>query len=256
MRLLSLPAIVTLALVAAACGSEASAPDVESTSRAEEAQQASCASANPALFPKHAHPYGKSLDRWSELLWSYIYAQPIDHNPFLDTTGADCAVGQSGPVWFLPAVPGATLGTSVTRTCTIPRHRAVLLQLASKMNDYPCPEPDFHPAPGQSLHDFLSAPVTPDIDAVTGFEVLLDGVAIDNPLQYRFTSRDVFTFTGDPSLTASFDTCVTGTPQQAYSDGYYLLFKPLPPGKHTIVVNGQDMHGTKVTLREELTIRD
>ncbi len=249
MRHLSLLLIV---LSAAACGSESSPAGVEATSAALRAE---CNDSNPALFAKEARPYGKSIARWSELLWSYIYAQPIDHSPFLDTTGADCAVGQKGPVWFLPAVPGATLGTSVTRSCTIPRHRAILLQLASAMNDYPCPDPTFKPAPGQSLFDFLSAPIEPGISAVTGFEVSIDGTKIDEPLAYRFTSDDVFTFTGDQSLTASFDTCVTGKPQKAVSDGYYLMFKPLPPGAHTIVVNGQDMHGTKVTLREELTIR-
>jgi hypothetical protein len=204
MRHLSL---VLIALSAAACGSEPPASSVEETSTA---LRADCDDPNPALFSKEARPYGKSIERWSELLWSYIYAQPIDHSPFLDTTGADCAVGQKGPVWFLPAVPGATLGTSVTRTCTIPRHRAILLQLASAMNDYPCPDPAFKPAAGQSLFDFLSAPVNPEISAVTGFEVSIDGTKIE---------------------------------------------KPLSPGAHTIVVNGQDMHGTKVTLREELTIR-
>jgi hypothetical protein len=244
--------IVLIALSAAACGSDPSASGVEATSTA---LRSDCDDPNPALFAKDARPYGKSIERWSELLWSYIYAQPIDQSPFLDTTGADCAVGQKGPVWFLPAVPGATLGTSVTRTCTIPRHRAILLQLASAMNDYPCPDPAFKPAAGQSLFDFLSAPVNPEIAAVTGFEVSIDGTKIEEPLGYRFTSDDVFTFTGDPSLTASFDTCVTGRPQKAISDGYYLMFKPLSPGAHTIVVNGQDMHGTKVTLREELTIR-
>jgi hypothetical protein len=39
------------------------------------------------------------------------------------------------------------------------------------------------------------------------------------------------------------------------SDGFYLLFKPLSPGEHTIVVNGHDMHGVAVTLTENLTIR-
>jgi hypothetical protein len=210
---------------------------------------------NPMLFRKDARPYGRSLERWSELLWSYIYAQPIDHNPFLDTTGADCAIGQGGPVWFLPSVPGSSLGTEVTRSCTLPPHRAVMLQLASTMNDYPCPDPTFQPAPGQSLFEFLLDPILPLFDGETGFAVSLDGVAVQDPLGYRFTSDDLFTFTGDPSLQATFDTCVTGKRQPAVSDGFYLMFKPMTRGQHTIVVTGHDMHGTPVTLTENLTVR-
>jgi hypothetical protein len=209
---------------------------------------------NPMLFPKSARPYGRSWERWSELSWAYLYAQPFDHNPVLDTTGADCAIGQAGPVWFLPAVPGSTLGTSVTRRCTIPHHRALLLQLASALNDYPCPDPAFQPAPGQSLYDFLIEPIRPLFDHTTGFEVLLDGVAVHDPLSYRFASHDLFSFTGDLSMQA-YDTCVTGKPQPAVIDGFYLLFKPLAPGEHTIVVNGHDMHGVPVTLTELLTVR-
>src|SRR5262249_46690772 len=105
---------------------------------------------NPMLFPKQARPYGQSIERWSELLWSYIYSIPVDQNPFFDTTGANCAVHQNGPVWFLPATPGSSLGTNVSRSCTIPHDRAIMMQLSSALNDFPCPDPNFHPAPGQS----------------------------------------------------------------------------------------------------------
>ncbi len=245
-----LPVLFVALSLSTACMDDTASSDVSETTAALGDHNR-----NPALFPARAHPYGLSQERWSELLWTYIYAQPIDHNPFLDPTGAECGTGQRGPVWFLPAVPGSTLGTNVTRACTIPRHRAILLQLASIMNDYPCPDPTFEPAPGQTLYDFLIEPIMPPIDMVTGFEVVIDGVAIVDPLSYRRTSDDVFFFKGDPSLNPGFDTCVTGKLQKAVSDGYYLMFKPLSPGPHTIVVNGHDMHGTPVTLTEQLTIQ-
>ncbi len=240
-----------LLVVCLACGAEAPAPVGESSAELRHAQ----VDPNPMLFPKDARPYGRSLERWSELLWSYIYAQPLDHNPFLDTTGADCAIGQEGPVWFLPAVPGSSLGTDVVRTCTIPHERAVMLQLASAMNDYPCPDPSFQPAPGQSLYDFLIAPIRPLFDGETGFEITLDGVPIVDPLSYRLTSDDVFHFKGDTSFAPDFDPCVTGKRQEAVSDGFYLMFRPLSRGDHLIVVNGHDMHGVPVRLTERLTVR-
>lgn len=210
---------------------------------------------NPMLYPKDASPFGRSIERWSEMMWSYIYAQPLDENPFLDTTGADCAVGQEGPVWFLPAVPGSTLGTDITRTCTIPRDWAVMLQLSSAMNDYPCPDPNFQPAPGQTLYDFLISPIRPLFDGKTGFDITLDGVHIVDPLSYRYTSDDIYYFKADPSLYPNFDVCVTGKRQEAVIDGFYLMFKPLSPGQHVIVLNGHDMEGVPVTLTERLTVR-
>jgi hypothetical protein len=156
-------------------------------------------------------------------------------------------------VWFLPSVPGSALGTNITRSCAIPGHHAVMLQLSSALNDYPCPDPSFQPAPGQSLYDFLIGAISPLFDGETGFTVTLDGVAIEDPLSYRFTSDDVFLFKGDLSMQA-FDSCITGKRQPGVTDGFYLMFKPLSRGEHTIVLNGHDMVGTPVTLTEHLTI--
>jgi len=156
-------------------------------------------------------------------------------------------------VWFLPAVPGSSLGNNVTRACTIPRGRAIMLQMSSAINDYPCPDPSFHPAPGQSLYDFLYDVISPLFDNVTGFTVTLDGVNIQDPLSYRFFSPDVFNFKPDPAMVA-FDSCVTVKHMKGVVDGFYLLFKPMTPGQHTIVLVGHDMEGVPVTLTENLTI--
>jgi len=247
------PVPILLLLTCVGCAAEGPVP--EETATVSDELHGDHGNPNPMLFGKNDHPYGRSLERWSELLWSYIYAQPLDHNPFLDPTGADCAIGQEGPVWFLPSVPGGSLGTDVERSCTIPRHRAVMLQLASTLNDYPCPDPTFHPAPGQSLFDFLIEAITPLFDGETGFTVSLDGVEVVDPLSYRFTSDDLFLFKGNAGLSPDFDPCVTGRWQPAVTDGFYLMFKPLAPGEHTIVANGHDMHGVLVTLTEHLTIR-
>jgi hypothetical protein len=209
---------------------------------------------NPMLFPHDAHVFGRSFERWSELLWSWIYAQPFDDNPLLDPTGADCNIGQHGPMWFLASVPGSALGTDVSRTCTIPHNRPILVQLSSLLNDYPCPDPTFHPAPGQSLFEFLIEPVTPIFDDYSGAVITFDGVELVDPLSYRYTSDDLFSFKADVSM-QTFDPCVTGDHQPAVSDGFYLPFRPMTPGAHTIVINAHDMVGTPVTLTWYLTIR-
>ena len=103
-----------------------------------------------------AHPFGTPMSRWAEKLWSWIFSVPTDQNPFLDTTGVDCAVNQpDGPVWYLAPAPGGA--PSVTRSCTIPNGRAVLLLLSGTFNDFPCPtRPSLLPT-GMSLYEFLLA---------------------------------------------------------------------------------------------------
>ena len=247
--------IFTPLFVAVLVGCGANGPPATGTSSADiRHQDDDQAGPNPMLFPKTARPYGQPMSRWAELMWSYIYSIAPDQNPFFDVTGKFCAVDQDGPVWFLPAVPGSTLGTNISRSCTIPQDRAIMLQMSSALNDYPCPDPNFHPAPGQSLYDFLISAISPLFDNVTGFTVTLDGVNINDPLSYRFFSRDVFSFSPDLGMVA-FDSCVTQAHMLGVVDGFYLLFKPMPPGQHTIVLEGHDMEGVPVTLTEHLTIQ-
>jgi hypothetical protein len=254
---------IFLVAVPLGCGTEMPAPaqavPAEKPATAELAsadRRKDCDNPNPMLFEVDARPYGRSIERWTELLWDYIYEIPFDVNPFFDPTGADCGVDQKGPVWFLPSIPGAALGYNVVRSCTIPRDRAVLFQLATADNDYPCPDPTFQPAPGQSLYEFLIGGITPIIDGEPPFTVTLDGVEIVNPRNYRFTSDDLFYIKGDLSLQQTFDNCITGKRQPAVSDGFFFMFKPLPPGKHTIVAIGQNrQNGLTMTLTENLTIK-
>jgi len=241
--------------VAVLVGCGASSPPATDRSSADIRNRNDSTNPNPMLFPKDASPYGRTMSQWAEAMWSYIYSVPIDQNPFFEPTGKFCAVDQSGPVWLLPAVPGSHLGTEISRTCTIPKERAIMLQMSSALNDYPCPDPNFHPAPGQSLYDFLIGGISPLFDNVTGFTVTLDGVNIQDPLSYRFFSPDVFRFSPDPSLVA-FDFCVTQRHMLGVVDGFYLLFKPMSVGEHTIVLIGHDMEGVPVTLTEHLTIVD
>jgi len=251
MRLL----FIILAGTLAACGAEpaASSPSSQNTSslRADSDEEG-------LIFDKDAHPYGTSMVGWSERIWSWIYRQSAATNPLLDPTGANCNVDQSGPVWFLPSIiPGAPVFRG-ERTCTIPRRKALLVQTAAFLNDYPCPDPTFQPAPGQSLYDFLRAGAAPFIDSVNLLEVTIDGVRPDqNMLDFRFTSRNLFQITGDPSLQSSLDGCITGQGQPAVSDSYVFMVKPLSPGNHTLVWHTTDTFGMtgNTTLTYHLAVQ-
>ena len=178
------------------------------------------------IVPRNAHVAGKTTLGWIPDYWRYLFSLPVSVNPELNDS-ADCGVGQSGPVFFLPGEQHRVF----TRSCTIPAHIPVLYTFQSLFNDYPCPDPTFQPAPGQTLEEFLAQGAQAFDDAITNMAVTIDGVAID-PNRYRYLTG-LFSFTGDSSLIA-FDSCVTGTEQVAVVDGWFVLLR-LSPGDHTLV---------------------
>ena len=180
------------------------------------------------IYPRDARVDGKTTLGWIPEFWRYIFSLPASENPEL-VDSADCGVGQTGPVFFIPGEQHDVY----TRSCTIPARTPVLWPIWSLFNDYPCPDPTFQPAPGQSLVDFLAQGAQAFDNAVQNLAATIDGQSIDLS-QVRYTTGLV-TFTGDPSLTATFDSCVTGSPQVGVSDGWFVLLR-LSPGDHTLLV--------------------
>jgi hypothetical protein len=251
-------------LAFAACGSEATDGNQSSQGLAPSSANAAPAAddfnsrspRNSQAFEPHSWPYGTSMERWSERLWQWVYSVPSTQNPLLDTTGVDCAVQQpEGPVWYLPPVvdPGGT--ASFTRNCTIPHGKALLFTMSGVLNDYPCPDPTFQPADGQTLYEFLLAGAQGGPNSLTAQSLILDGVTLKHLFDYRETSRDLFDVSGDLSLQTTLDGCITGSPQPAVSDAFVIMLKPLSRGAHTIVYNAKDAHGVNVTLSYNLTIQ-
>ena len=204
---------------------------------------------NPGVLPPHAGAYGMTYGEWSAAWWEWVTSFPADQNPLVPEVEVDCELGQAGPVWF---IAGTTGGTAV-RTCTVPAGKAIFFPIVNYLNDYPCPDPTFQPAPGQSLEDFLTEGANFFIDQVSGLEVEVDGAPLQNLFDYRATS-ELFTFTGDPSLVA-FDACITGTPQSGVSDGYWVLLRPLAVGEHTIHFSGEiEVFGFEMDTTYHLTV--
>ena len=196
------------------------------------------------------------MERWSEKLWQWVYSVPAAHNPILDTTGVDCAVGQpDGPVWYLPSVLDPGGAASFTRTCTIPSGKALLMLGSGILNDFPCPNPDFKPADGQTLYQFLLAGAQGGLDTLLTQSLLVDGVKLAHIFDYRETSGDLFSIKGDLTLQTVLDGCITGSKQPAVSDAFVIMLRELPRGAHTLVYNATDNRGTNVTLTYNLTIQ-
>ncbi|MEP6574508.1 MAG: hypothetical protein ABJD11_17535 [Gemmatimonadota bacterium] len=236
---------LALAVVAAsACDTTSPAGDAGSA-LAPRTNAASIALA----FPDNARPYGTSTVDWSVNWWRWALSAPTAVNPILDLTGADCGVGQQGPVWYLASI----ITGSGTRTCTIPHGKALGINLSGILNDYPCPDPNFHPAPGESLQEFLTAGAKGVVDLVDGLTLTVDGQSVEGLFARRNTSRLIH-FTGDSSLQTSIDGCITGTEQSAVVDGYFIILKPLAGGSHSITFTASDTHGVMTSVTWNLVV--
>lgn len=192
---------------------------------------------NPGVLPVDANPYGQSYGNWGAAWWIWALQFPLENNPITDPTGALSSQGQSGPVWFL----AGTFGGTAARTLTVPRGKALFFPLFNIFNDYPCPDPNFQPAPGQTLEEFLTEGAAANIDLATDLFAEVDGVPLQELWNYRAHS-DLVTFTGHPSLVA-IDPCLTGEPQPAVADGYWVLLAPLRPGQHTVRFGSKALFG-------------
>jgi len=225
LRTLGSSTILVLALcVGGGCmASEETAP--EEASAASALTHDDCNHPNRALFAISSRPFGRSMEGWAEAWWHWSYAIPLSLNPN-DTATADPGQNQRGPVFFLsnPPVDG--------RTFNVPRHKAIAVLLSSVLNDYPCPDTTFQPVPGQTLFEFLSLGAA-QADNVAEIESSLDGVALTDLTSYHFTSHKLMQITGDPSLQV-LDACITGSPQPAVIEAYFMMLKPLRPGAHVL----------------------
>ena len=79
---------------------------------------------------------------------------------------------------------------------------------------------------------------------IATIEVSLDGEPLRDIIDDHLASRDLFFFRGDLSLQTTVDSCITGGFQPAVVDSYFILFKPLSPGRHTITRRITTTRGT------------
>ena len=171
-----------------------------------------------AVFSPNSKPYNLTYSDWTAKWTQWEYSMPEALNPAVDGTGKNCANNQSGPVWFV----AGNFGGSVTRQCTIPSDKGILVPIINVLCDS-ATEPDL------DTEEELRACAKADQDLVIGKEITVDGVNIGNLDSYRFQSP-LFNLTLPENN-------IAGIPPQtakAVSDGFWILLEPLAPGNHEI----------------------
>jgi hypothetical protein len=206
---------------------------------AKPAVAASLPSDNPGVIPPNVVAFGKTYGEWSAEWWKYVVRVPASVNPLLDTTGANCGVKQSGPVFFL--VGAFDESSKVVRTqCTVPAGKALFFPIVNTF----CAEPDF----------WLEGCQDP-MDHATNMGAEVDGGEIHGlgsalTTRYRVTAHG-FTLTApDDNI---FGVPGGGTFPDRGADGVYLMLEPLRVGSHTIHFHGMTP-GLTLDVTYQLTV--
>ena len=186
----------------------------------------SAIAANWAL-PPGASGQGRTPTQLTTQWWQWAHSMPEDVNPLLDPTGAYCAVGQQGGVWFL----GGGYGSSkIRRVCTIPRGKAVFFPVINMV---------YWRAKDAASFTCAQAKRYAAINNETALDLFaeLDGVPLPDVKSYRVSSERCFDiYGGIPEAQRPYNAYPSAT------DGYWLLLKPLEPGRHTLKFGGRYNH--------------
>lgn len=183
--------------------------------------------AGPEVFGPDEKVAGKTVGEWSAEWWKWALAAPKDRNPITDTTGAHAAAGQPDGVWFL----AGTFGTKVTRKCTVPAGRPVLVAAFNYVASEPSKERT--PAERAAFEKAMATEAKEWADRAEGMTVVVDGRPVADVTKHRAVSP-LFETVGPPAAEAAHPSFAGK--QTGVADGYWVMLKPLPPGEHTVRV--------------------
>lgn len=177
---------------------------------------------------------GVSQAEWSQRWWQWASAFPRDESPVSDRSGARCAAGQSGQVWFLAGAFGSAM---VHRRCTVPKGKYIFFPLVNNI---------VHPTRGMSIPCDAAIEAAGELmDDPDTLVAELDGEAFEGLVRHRQKSPGCF------DLAARAATNLEIYPSA--SDGYYLMLRPLKPGSHSLHFGGQ-LQSLKQAISYELTV--
>ncbi len=178
-----------------------------------------------------------SYGDWSAAWWQWAVSIPFDANhPFNDQTGANCGAKQeNGAAFFLA---GTWVGPVERKNCTVPKGKPLFIPILNVECSTVEPAP-FHGNDGQELRDCVGHPAFSV--KLSSLKVTVDGERVTDLKQYRVQSP-MFDFLNIPVDDILFTNETSGS---SVSDGYWVMLKPLSPGKHTIHFEGTTVGGVK-----------
>jgi hypothetical protein len=196
---------------------------------------------NSLVFPLESYPYGLSYAEWTARWWQWVLSIPLQNNPIKDEMNKYYDVNQSGPVWFLAGTEGGV----VYRKCKIPSGKAILVPILNY-------GATFADEPTVRSERQLVLLAKSEMDDISNLEVSLDQVEFTDLQEFRVLSPVFDVVLPENSLFGG-----TSGPTKGSADGYWLFFKPLSPGFHTIESFGSCQSGkVSIGAKYEVTISE
>jgi hypothetical protein len=209
------------------------------------------ADAGSLVLSPDSAPFGKTYAQWAAAWWQWDLAIPAHSPPFsthvnhplVDPTGAQCGVGQSGPVWFLGGADfqnGQSTGAPIVRnSCTVPTSKALFFPLLNiecstlegSKNGCADTLADNQTLTKQVID--MAANVSADVDGAA-VPVTLNSNYREHSAPFSFTlpQDDVLSFIGEGPFHQ-------GIYSPAVDAGYYVMLAPLPAGQHKVHFHGE-----------------
>lgn len=186
------------------------------------------------------NPFGKTWGEWTAEWWKWSLSLPKDKNPITDTTGKNASYNQRGPVWFL----AGTFGGMAERACEIPAGKAIFFPIS-------CNSTSYAECPHFKTESELRAFAKEDIDQVKIIMATIDGQRLPDSDLRRLESPSFELDLPEENVVG-----VDPGKTKSTSDGYWVLLKPLPVGRHEIHFFSSCRIGTQwIEAKYHLTVR-
>ncbi len=174
--------------------------------------------------PNIAHPtvdpYGASYATWAQRWAQWAFGTPVATNPLVRPA---CATSQVDRIWYMPHT---FIGNSAKLHCSIAERTPILLSAGGAFCDSSDAE--------LSSSARLRACAEQEFDGLTNFRVWVDGVRVEDLDQYLITTP-AFRLRYPPDNLFG----VRPGAYRAVFVGYFLMLRPLPAGRHTVIVHDE-----------------
>jgi hypothetical protein len=162
---------------------------------------------------------GKRVDAYPALWWQWVNRKRWGAQAFQDPTGAQCALNQRGPVWFLAGTDGTE---KARRHCWIPEGKHIFLPVITMLATS---------RPGATLScQQVKAQAAANNEHAVATEISLDGVRFQlSRLRMRSECFNAFEFADHIRQREYYTPSAT--------DGYWLMLPPLSKGVHVLHID-------------------